>query len=235
MSGWGSRVPLGMRTPLAWLAAAALLFSMTTAHAETLSGTAGNCVGGTADVRTWRPEVGPAASFIAHAYTSAEGTLFIGLGFDETGYWSIEDHGGMDAGEGAGVLYLAHTSFAAERTLHRVYDGTGHASFDQIKQPDDTPEQAFARFQAAQRAAIKKRLFTLAAGPWKVASLTHDYRLNTPRRAELGEIETFTGWFAEAKRADKPALRFGMFGKPYMCWCDYGWRGYTLAAPKAKR
>jgi hypothetical protein len=224
-----------MRTPVFLVAAAVGFLFGTTAQAETLSGQAGNCVGGAADVRTWRPELGPPAAFIASAYTSAQGSLFIGLGFDESGYWTVEDHGGMDSGEGAGVLYLAHTSFEGTRTLHRVYDGTEHGSYEEIKQPDDSSEQAFARFQAAQRAAIKRRLFTLAAGPWKVESLSHRYRLNTPKRAEDGSIETFTGWFAEAAKPGKPALRFGMFGEPFMCWCDYGWRGYTLAAPTAKR
>ncbi len=206
------------------------------AQAEQLVGTGGNCVGGVADVRTWRPEYGAPAAFIADAYTSAEGTLFVALGFDSTGFWSVEDHSGSDASEGAGVLYLAHTSFKGERTLHRVYDGTGHAPFEEIRQPDDTPEQTTDRFHAVQRAAIKKRLFTLAAGPWKVKALVHDYRLGTPKRNEEGGIETFTGWFAEAAKPDKPTLRFGIVGDPFMCWCDYGWRGYTLAAPKqAKR
>jgi hypothetical protein len=225
-----------VRTILSLVAALTALLFGTMAQAEQLTGTGGNCVGGVADVRTWRPEHGPAAAFIANAYTSAEGTLFIGLGFDAQGFWSVEDHSGSDAGEGPGVLYLAHTSFKGVRTLHKVYDGTEHASFEEVRQPDDTVEQTMARLHDAQRAAIKKRLFTLAAGPWKVKSLSHDYRLGTPKRNEEGSIETFTGWFAEAAMHGKPTLRFGIVGEPFMCWCDYGWRGYTLAAPKkAKR
>jgi hypothetical protein len=206
-----------------------LLFA-TTARAETLSGEAGSCVGGVADVRTWRPELGPPASFIANAYTSAEGTLFVGLGFDASGYWSIEDHTGMDASDEGSILYLAHTRFDGGRELHRVYDGSEHGSYDELRLPDDTPEQTLARYQKAQRAAIKRRLFQLAAGPWKVATLSHDYRLKTPKRTEDGSLESFTGWFAEATKTGQPVLRFGIFGEPFMCWCDDAWRGYTLAA-----
>lgn len=215
---------------------AGLFTSSAAAHAEQLLGETGsNCGSHVADVRVWRPEYGPPAAFIADAYLSPEGSLFVGLGFDKTGFWSAEDEPGTDACDDCGQLNLVHTTFRGVRKTHVVYSSKDAPETD-LEAPatagDET--QRIARSQSKKRELIKKRLFSLAAGPWKIKSLSHDYRLSTPRRDEDGKIERFTGWFAEASQTGEPTLRFGIVSRPFMCWCDDSWQGYALASPKKK-
>lgn len=207
------------------LAAATLLPSF--AHAERLHAKSGggNCGDQIVDLRQWRPADGPAAEFIAKAVESSDGTLFIALGFDDRGFWSVEGEDGWDACDhDCASLYLVHTTFQGARTTHLL----------------DAPNVGQGRDKdhaATRRRNIKTRLFKLAQpdqGPFKVSDLKHDYKLRKPAVDRDGTIVKFTGWFADVRREDKPALRFGLVDETSMCWCKASWRGYVLAEKKKK-
>jgi hypothetical protein len=169
------------------------------------------------DISQWTPAAGPAASFIADTYAREGGLMWIALGYDTTGFWSAEGYD-PDACDDCSGFSLVHTTFAGKRTSHKVAD---HQLSEKHR---DDPK--------AYRKAIKARLFSLAAGPWNVGTLSHDYKLVLPKHAADGTIAKYTGWMAHVEKKDAFALRFGPVGLPHMCWCDQTWRGYALAKPK---
>jgi hypothetical protein len=221
-----------MRTMRIRDAAAALTMALslalpTTASAVQLSGelkppkgapedTFVSCAHASADVLRWTPAAGPLASYVADAYLANE-NVFIVIGYDARGFWSAEADPGTDAC-GCSKLYLRHTSFSGERLgSHALGQGS-----------ESDPEQD----QARRRDAIKQRIFTVAAGPLDVAALRQDLTLGLPKHDAEGNIEKFTGWFAELKKKDGALVRFAIVSTPFMCWCDSSWKAYTLAAPK---
>lgn len=215
-----------MRLPTSIACVALTLLTLpSSARAEHLSGTLPQppegyiqCSYASAEVTRWTPAEGPMASFVADAYlTSAD--LFMGLGYDERGFWSAEADSGSDACDDCGTLRLVHTSFAGAREAFVVDRGADG-------EPDITPAQ--------RRTNIKQKIFALAKGPLAVEKLHHDYELSTPKHDAEGTIERFTGWFAQVKKRDGALLRFGIVNVSFMCWCHPHWAGYTLAAPKKR-
>lgn len=195
------------------------------ASAEVLHGrdTDANCGDNLVDLRQWTPADGPAAAFVANAALDQKGTLFIALGFDDKGFWSVEDEQGWDGCDhDCNALYLVHTSFKGVRTPH-LLDSPGSGGEEREKD-----------LRATKRKNIKRNLFALAKGPWKVSELKHDYKLRTPAVDSDGNILKFTGWFAQVKQDKQPALRFALVNESHMCWCRASWRGYTLAEKKKK-
>jgi hypothetical protein len=191
------------------------------AKAVSLTGTlareeGGNCALKHAEVLKWTPADGPPASFIADAFLDHGGSLWMALGYDESGFWSAEGYWN-DASDEGGGLVLVHTSFSGKRRSSPV------AAYDLAQKHPD---------RAELRKAIKARLFTLAAGTWNVEKLSHDYKLKLPKHDAEGRIETFTGWMAEVSRPGGFVLRFAPTASTFMCWCDYSWTGYALAKPK---
>lgn len=214
-----------LRRLLASAALASLaLFPTASAYAERLHARSGSsqCADQVVDVRTWRPADGPAAEQIVKLVETANGTLFVGVGFDEEGFWSVEEEGGWDACDNDCVsLNLVHTTFAGVRTTH-LLDGPGLGAG---RSKD---------YAGTRRKNIKQSLFKLAKGPWKVSELSHDYKLRTPEADSSGTVKTFTGWFTDVRRKGKPALRFGLVDETTMCFCKATWRGYALAETKKK-
>lgn len=210
---------------LAPLLALGLLLTATPALAKPLSGQRDDlleknisCAYENAEVLRWTPADGPMAAFVAKQF-EAHRSLWIGLGYDAKGFWSAEGDTGGDGCDDCSTLNLVRTSFdGKERKVFKVGAGLD-------EEPGTTEERQLA---------IKKKIFTVAAGPLDVKALKHDYTFTLPKHDEEGKIEKFTGWFAEVKKKDGGVLRFASVSESYMCWCIQHWRGYTLAKPKPK-
>jgi hypothetical protein len=170
------------------------------------------CRTGGALVIRWTPADGPPAAFLAKHFVEGGGNTLITLGADATGIWTAETDSDDACGDDCSELYLVHTGFDGKRQPHLVASASG--------MHDVAPE---ARFLAAKQA-----LFALAAGPWKVAETTQDYRLVLPKRSAEGVLERYTGWFAEVRVAGKPGVRFGLATESMNCWCFDHWRAYPL-------
>ncbi|NUP05787.1 MAG: hypothetical protein HOW73_06980 [Polyangiaceae bacterium] len=212
------------------LAAAALAFTLAVSSDASAEGLRGEPFGGGigcgsayADIERWTPAEGPAAAYIADAFMQHGGSLWMALGYDDTGFWSAEGYA-ADACDDCDQLDLVHTTFSGTRTSFSVLTSELR---DKSRSADDPA--------ATLRAGIKQRLFSLAAKTWPVTKLSHDYKLELPKHDADGKIEKFTGWMAEVKKKDGFLLRFGPVGHPHMCWCDQSFTGYTLAKPKASK
>jgi hypothetical protein len=203
---------------LALLALLPLHFS-TPASAKPLHGELENstCAFHGAEVVRWTPASGPLAAFVADTYF-ARTDVFIALGYDDEGFWSVEGDPGNDACESCGSLHLRHTSFSGERKLDVL-----------LAQGRDADQESD---QAKRRAALKKKIFRATRGPLELAALRQDYTLTLPAHDAEGKIEKFTGWFAQVKKKDGAVVRFAQVSEGFMCWCDTSWRAYTLAPPK---
>lgn len=158
----------------------------------------------------WTPADGPPAAFLARHFVEGGGNTLITLGADAAGLWTAE-MGSGDACDDCNELNLVHTGFDGKRKTHRVASATTMYELG--------PE---ARLQKAKQA-----LFALAAGPWNPARTTQDYRVVLPKHAE-GRLERYTGWFAEVRVAQKPAIRFGVETDSMNCWCFDHWRAYQV-------
>ena len=170
-----------------------------------------------AEVTRWSPSDGPPVAFIAERFLqNAGGNALILLGADAQGFWSAEMRSESDACDECDVLHLVHTSFAGKRQSYLVTEAMKLAELE--LSPD------------ARRARVKQALFRLAAGPWQVSKLSQQYRLTLPRHDGEGRLARYTGWFAEARVARQPGLRFGVHERNVMCWCMPSWRGYALRA-----
>lgn len=179
-----------------------------------------NCASASAEVLRWSPAAGPLASYVADAYLDKT-DVFIALGYDSAGFWSAEGDPGSDGCDSCGRLFLRHTSFSGEKlSEHQIGQGL-----------DSDPDREDAK---ARRAAIKRKIFTVAKGPLDVRALRHDFTLSLPKHDADGKIESFSGWFAEVKTRDGALLRYAIVTTSSMCWCSSAWRAYTLAAPKKK-
>lgn len=181
-------------------------------------GTFVNCAHESAEVLRWTPAAGPLASYVADAYLASQ-NVFIVIGYDARGYWTAEADPGTDAC-GCSTLYLRHTSFAGERLSSHTLGRGSEADTEQD--------------QVKRRDAIKQKIFTVAKGPLDVSALRQDLTLTLPKHDAEGNIEKFTGWFAELKKKDGALVRFAVVSTPFMCWCDSSWKAYTLAPPKKK-
>jgi hypothetical protein len=207
ISAAGSALALGL----------VLMGAASTARAERLSGELPmkedafvSCSSFSADILQWTPADGPAATFIADAFERSGASLWVGLGYDASGFWSAESAAASDACDDCNYLDLVHTSFTGTRTVYAVVDSV------------TTPATSL-------RQALKTRLFGLAASRWPVARLSHDYKLRLPKRDPEGRIEKFSGWMAEVSKRGGFLLRFGQTSTSSMCWCSDDWNGYALA------
>lgn len=171
-----------------------------------------------AEVLKWAPANGPLGNFLADAFEQ-HSSLWIGLGYDDKGFWSAEADSGSDACDSCGKMSLVRTSF----------DGKERTSFLIGKGYDQEPGTPGER-----RKKLKQRVFKVAAGELDVKALKHDYKLNLPKHDADGKMEKFSGWFAEVKKKDGSLLRYALVSESFMCWCHPSWRAYTLAAPKKK-
>ena len=182
-------------------------------------GTFVNCAYESAEVLRWTPQAGPLASFVADAALEKSG-VYVALGYDADGFWTAEEDPRGDGCDDCSELYLRHTSFSGTvLSSHLVGEGSDGAE-------ENDPKK--------RRDGIKQRIFAVAKGPLDVRALRHDYELSVPKHDADGNIEHFTGWFAQIKKRDGALLRYAMVSTPFMCWCDSRWKAYTLAAPAKK-
>lgn len=172
------------------------------------------CSSVSADVIRWKPSDGAPAAFIADRFLDGEGNRLVILGADAGGIWTAETRSDDACGDECATLDLVHTSYSGARKTQRVADA-----------------QALRELSVEERTArIKQKLFGLASSPWKAPEWTQAYTLSFPRYSPEGQIERYTGWFAEVKVAGKPGMRFGVVSRSFMCWCSDQWNGYPLRA-----
>lgn len=177
--------------------------------------TISTCPYGSAEVLKWDATKDLPANFIADQYVPIYGGLFIGLGYDDDGFWSARSDS-EDACDLCNPLELVHTKWSGDETRYVV------VSADERQDLREDPK--------ATRALVKQRLFALAKSTWPVEKLRRDYELTTPAHDADGKIEKFTGWFANVQ-AGSHQLRFAQVADSVMCWCMGRWKGYALAKP----
>lgn len=199
---------------------AAMLWSRL-GNAETLSGKSpnfpiglGSCGDFTATVLRWTPQNGPPAAFVARNFVQQSGELWIGLGYDDRGFWSAEARDDSDACDDCDSLSLVHTYFGGARKVFSVAHG----------QPDLQGMGPDARMDLVQR-----RLFALARTAWPVHALKHDYQWVLPAHDSRGNVLAFSGWMAQVSRPGRFHLRFRLDATSTMCWCQNEWSGYPIA------
>lgn len=168
-----------------------------------------------ADVVKWDATKDLPANFIADQYVPIYGGLFIGLGYDDDGFWSARSDS-EDACDLCNSLELVHTTWAGVETTYEVVSSRERSDL--------------AQDPKATRELVKQRLFALAKSTWPVEKLHRDYELTTPPHDADGKIEKFTGWFANVQ-AGSHQLRFAQVADSVMCWCMGRWKGYALAKP----
>ncbi len=196
-----------MRLVLATFASTLTLLVAARAPAELLSlQTSTMCEQVSTDVSRWTPALGPVVEYVADVFVS-RGNAWIGLGSDATGYWSAETSS-VDACDdlSCNELELVHTGNDGKRRTWRV------ARHD----------------EPSLKAVVKKRLFSLAAKEWPVATLTHDETMQVAKHAADGSMAKAPTWWVEIVRT-KGAMRFGIRAEVEGCWCTYRWRAWVLA------
>lgn len=170
-----------------------------------------------ADVVQWSPKNGAVARFVADTFASITGTgLWIGLGRSKTAFWSAEGGEPNDACDDCRTLHLVETRFDGTRTRHAVLD-----------QADLTRIGTDA---AARKAHVLATLWKLAAKTWPAAQLTQDYTL-AAGKPPAGNTGGSPAFIAEVAVKGQPTLRWDLTAKPFMCWCEYGWKVKRVSAP----
>lgn len=78
------------------------------------------------------------------------------------------------------------------------------------------------------------RIWHLTGTDWPIAGLKQDYALKmAPNRETSGDLDPYPGRMAETSVRGQGLLRFAFRVEGHvMCWCQLGWRGWSLAAPK---
>lgn len=175
--------------------------------------TISTCPYASADVLFWDATKDLPANFIADQYVPIYGGLFIGLGYDDEGFWSARSDS-EDACDLCNPLELVHTAWSGAETSYEV-----------VSSKERSDLQADPK---ATRDLVKQRLFALAKSTWPVEKLHRNYALTTPAHDADGHITKFTGWFADVQ-ADGHQLRFAQVAEHSMCWCFGHWKGYALA------
>ncbi len=181
----------------------------------------GSCSRVSADFSRWTPAAGPAARFIADAFTGKGSDLWIGLGYTDAGFWSAEAHAPNDACDACTMLDIVVTGFDGKRRALPVI-----TSADRSRLEASSPEE-LKSFTLAS-------LWRLAAKDWPVAKLQQDYQLRyAPNRDADGLSDPYPGWMVETSVSTKWQLRFALRVESHMmCWCMFGWRGWAPAAPR---
>ncbi|MFO0611312.1 MAG: hypothetical protein U0414_01900 [Polyangiaceae bacterium] len=211
-----------MKKLAAGLVAAAVVFSATgSAYAELVvardqeHATIETCPSTGAYVERWNPATALPVNFIADQYMGKGGGLFVGLGYDDGGFWSARSNS-MDACDACDPLDLVYTTWSGAETTYAIVTK---------KERSDLADDP-----AATRKLLRGRLFALAKSTWPVEKLSQDYTLTTPKHDSEGNIENFTGWFAGVK-VGTHEVRFAQLAENVMCWCFGHWKGYALAKP----
>lgn len=78
------------------------------------------------------------------------------------------------------------------------------------------------------------RLWHLAGKDWSIAQPKQDYQLRYAlNRNADGLSDPYPGWMAETSVRGKGLLRLALHVEgQVMCWCQFGWRGWSLASPR---
>jgi hypothetical protein len=184
------------------------------------------CSAVSGDVVRWTPADGLPARFVAGSFVRDLGVhRWIGLGASDEGFWSAESGPGSDACDDCATLHLVLTRFDGTRRAFPVIDSADRSRLE------GQPREAL-------RDLALRRLWHLAATVWPVNDLRQGYTLRLPpRRDAEGMVDPYPGWMVETSERPMGAtwlLRFGLASSSFMCWCHTGWRGFALAAPRAK-
>lgn len=178
----------------------------------------GACTYRTAKFRKWTPADGAPARFIAQVTMAADGNEWIGLGYDDRGYWAAEITTN-DACDHCETLALSRTGFDGKRKVIPVTTFDGGMGDEK---------------------AILAKLFRIAnAGEWDVTKLRHDATVQLAPRKPDGTVVNFpagqtAGWMVEARKPGLFQLRFAEIEESSMCWCISHFSGYALAKPKTR-
>jgi hypothetical protein len=180
-----------------------------------------SCSSVSANLARWTPEAGPPARFVADAFASAGSGLWVGLGYTDAGFWSAEASAPNDACDTCDELNVVVTAFDGKRRSFPVI-----TTADQQRLAMSPP--------GTLKTLALTRLWHLAGKDWPVARLQQDYRLRyAPNRNTDGLSDPYPGWMAETSMPGKGLLRFALrVDEQVMCWCEFGWHGWSLAAPK---
>lgn len=160
-----------------------------------------------ADVIQWKPQKGPAARFIADAFSTTHTGLWIGLGRSGSSFWSAEGGEPSDACDDCRILDLVQTR--ADGTRQRF---TVLSSEDLTRLGSDS---------AARKAHILAKLWMLANNSWPADKLTHDYAL------ALGMPSGNRPFAVEVEAKGHFKIRYDLGSSPLMCWCMYEWKAQT--------
>ena len=185
-------------------------------------GAPGSCSTVGAGFTRWTSADGPPARFIVNTFFSeAPSADWIGLGYTDEGFWTAEAYTPNDACDDCSLMDLVVTGFDGKR---RSFPLITSIERNRITDRD------------ARRNHVLQRLWTLASKDWPVAKLRHDYDIRfAPNRNVDGLSNPYPGWMAETSKRGSWLLRYALASKgQMMCWCLFGWKSWTLAAP-AKR
>jgi hypothetical protein len=179
---------------------------------------------GFVDVIQWKSASGPIAEKIASTYLKTE-TFWIGLGYDQHGFWSAEGILENDAcGSDCRNLNLVHTHFNGKRKSFPI---VGLSSSQALHSSSTV---------ASTKVEIKQRIFKVIKQQWSTIKLKQNYQLQLPNRDKNGEIKKFSGWYVHVAQKGKFALRFRVDSSPIMCWDRFSWNAYPIKmSPHTKR
>ena len=181
-----------------------------------------NCSSVRADLARWTPAAGAPARFIADAFTRGAGDLWIGLGSTDAGFWSAEAHSPDDACDSCAELDIVVTGFDGKRRSFPVI-----TSAEQARLAGGSPD--------AVKTLALVRLWHLAKTDWPAEQLRQDYAMRIAPRDAAGASDPYPGWMAEATVRGKGPLRFALRVEGHvMCWCEFAWSGWSLAAPRKR-
>jgi hypothetical protein len=179
-------------------------------------GTEGSC-SASAEVIRWTPKNGPPARFVADTIMAHGSDLFIGLGYTDDAFWSVEGKTPNDACDDCALLDLVATSLSDGK--RRTWPVLSAKDRDALG----------GAVKADIHAHVLRRLFHLAKGPWPAEDLQHDYTFRLPERNAGGVVKHDDAWFVEVQKPRQWRLLFDLDAKTEMCWCFWDWRAKKAA------